>query len=127
MSDMTKEERSLQIWQVLISAAYNRQLFTYELIADLIGVGKDGKGAIALGYYLGALMQYCKEKRFPPITALVVKKGTGKPGSGLRTLSRHPDRDREKVFKYAWFKEHPVQIHELTPFFSGRRKDYAHH
>ena len=70
-------------------------------------------------------MQFCKKKKFPPITALVVKKGTGEPGSGLRTLSRHPDKDRERVFRYAWFKEHPVRSEELTPFISERRKDYA--
>jgi hypothetical protein len=32
--------RAIQIWQVLISAAHNRQVLTYGIVADLIGVGQ---------------------------------------------------------------------------------------
>ena len=35
---MRKVERALQIWQVLLCAAHNRQVLTYELLADIIGV-----------------------------------------------------------------------------------------
>lgn len=100
-------ERALQIWQVLISAAHNRQVLTYEIVADLIGVGTDGKGAIAMKFYLGILMRYCEANRLPPITALVVRKGLGRPGGGLRTLSKNPDKDRENVFAFEWFKRGP--------------------
>lgn len=74
-ADIQRLERALQIWQVLIAAAYNRQILTYQIVADLIGVGSDGKGAIALRIYLGILMKYCDSRGLPPITALVVKKG----------------------------------------------------
>jgi hypothetical protein len=113
---MTKVERALQVWQVLIAAAYNRQILTYSIVADLIGVGQEGRGAIAIRPYLGPLMRYCEARSLPPVTALIVEKATGKPGSGLRTLSSNPDRDRENVFAHKWFKEKPLSIGDLEPF-----------
>jgi hypothetical protein len=113
---MTHVERAMQVWQVLISAAHNRQVLTYEIVADSIGLGQHGKGAIALSTYLGTLMRYCDAHRLPPITALVVKKGIGIPGKGLRTLSPHPDKDREDVFRYDWFKKAPLTLLDLRPF-----------
>lgn len=113
---MTHIERAIQVWQVLISAAHNRQVLTYEIVADLIGLGQHGKGAIALSTYLGTLMRFCDVHRLPPITALVVRKGVGKPGKGLKTLSQHPDKDRENVFRYEWFKRSPLTFTDLKPF-----------
>ena len=110
----------MQIWQVLASAAHNRQLLTYEIVADSIGLGQHGKGAIAVKTYLGTLMRYCEAHRLPPITALVVKKGIGTPGTGLRTLSSNPDKDRENVFRYEWFKRPPLSHTDLEPFAKGR-------
>ena len=111
---MTRVERALQIWQILISAAHNRQVLTYEIVADLIGIGK--KGAIGIRSYLGVLMRYCKANGLPPITALVVQKGVGRPGSGLETLSKYPDKDRERVFAQAWFERLPLRTEDLEPF-----------
>jgi hypothetical protein len=115
-ADLQRLVRAVQIWQVLISAAYHRQVLTYEIVSDLIGVGTDGSGAIALSLYLGILMKYCSAKGLPPITALVVKKNAGAPGRGLKTLSKHPDRDREQVFAYKWFQRDPISIEQLRPF-----------
>jgi hypothetical protein len=105
---MDKYDRALQIWQVLISAAHNRQILTYEIVAELIGLGR--QGAIAIGpAYLGILKSYCIANRLPPITALIVKKKGGKPGAGLSdALTKHPDEDREKVFTRQWFKMKPL-------------------
>ncbi len=36
---MTRSERALQIWQVLIGLASNRQTITYESLAKLIDIG----------------------------------------------------------------------------------------
>jgi hypothetical protein len=116
---MTKLQRALQVWQVLISAAHNRQVLTYKIISALIGVGMHGSGAIAMGPYLAVLMRYCKSHKLPPITALVVQKGSGRPGSGLTTLSNYPDRDREMVFAYDWFKLKPLEAVDLKPFLGN--------
>jgi len=54
---MDKTERALQIWQALVSAAHNRPVLTYALVANLIGVGQQGRGAIAIRPFLGVLMR----------------------------------------------------------------------
>jgi alkylated DNA nucleotide flippase Atl1 len=100
---MTRIERALQVWQVLTCAAHNRQVLTYELVAERIGLGG---GARALAQILGIVMRYCEENKLPPLTVLVVKKGTGKPGTGLTTIEE-VNRDRESVFGFGW--------HRLTP------------
>src|ERR1051325_2889042 len=124
-ADIQRLERALQIWQVLIAAAYNRQILTYQIVADLIGVGSDGKGAIALRIYLGILMKYCDSRGLPPITALVVKKGGGRPGHGLKTLGKDPDRDREAVFAHKWFQHRPLTPSDIRGFDKHQKHSQA--
>src|SRR5690349_16166324 len=98
---MRRAQRAAQIWQLLVGAAQHRQVLTYEIVADLIGMGPDGKGAGTLAQTLGLIMEYCHAKGLPPLTVLVVNKISGQPGSGLRTI-KEIHSDREKVFAYKW-------------------------
>ncbi len=109
---MTRAERAAQIWQILVAAAHHRQVLTYEIVADLIGMGPAGKGAGTLAQSLGLIMRYCKANELPPLTVLVVNKQTGQPGSGLVTIQELHS-DREKVFAYKWLRRRPPQTHEL--------------
>jgi alkylated DNA nucleotide flippase Atl1 len=104
---MTRPERALQVWQVLVGAADNRQLLTYEILAKLIGMG-----AGTMAQTLGIIMRYCDERDLPPLTAIVVKKSSGVPGTGLTTL-REINRDREKVYSYPWYRQTPPQLTEF--------------
>jgi uncharacterized protein involved in copper resistance len=101
---MKRSERAMQIWQILISAAHNRQVLTYKIVGELTGMGSGTQVQT-----LGIIMRYCKSKRLPPLTSLVVNKATGKPGEGLTTVVKL-DRDREMVFGYNWFARQPVTI-----------------
>lgn len=98
---MNTQERALQLWQVLISAAHNRQVLTYEIVAKRIGLVSRG-----LGPHLGHIMRYCENNDLPPLTVLIVKKGRGLPGAGLTTVA-NPDEDRERVFAQNWFGMKP--------------------
>lgn len=109
---MTRPERALQIWQVLISLANNRQTITYEKLSDLIGMGNV---AVSLTQPLELLMNYCKGNGLPPLTILVVQKHSGQPGQGLTTIEEL-NVDREKVFNYEWYKLKPLQLDELEKF-----------
>jgi alkylated DNA nucleotide flippase Atl1 len=112
---MTKSERAQQVWQVLVSAAHNRQVFTYGILANLIGMGPG-----TLARPLGCVMKYCEQQGLPPLTVLVVGKKTGTPGSGLETVDpRHKDEQREKVFQYKWFIRLPPSAEHLEAAGDG--------
>ena len=99
---MTSKQRALQIWQLLIGAARNRQTLTYTMVADAIGMG-----AGTLSQHLGLVMRYCERHRLPPLTVLVVNQESGQPGEGLTTLEEL-NRDRERVFSEPWFRMPPL-------------------
>jgi len=106
---MNWPERAMQIYQVLLGLAYNRQTITYASLAKLIGMG-----AGTLAQPLGYIMRYCKANKLPPLTALVVQTKSGKPGEGLTTVKQSQlDKDREDVYNHNWFISEPVQISDL--------------
>ena len=112
---MTKVERAAETWPVLVAAAHNRQVLTYEVLADTIGMGPPGKGAGTLAHPLGVIMRYCEANALPPLTVLVVNKTTGRPGKGLKTI-KELHTDRERVFKHRWYEALPPQIAELKQY-----------
>ncbi len=104
---MTRPERALQIWQVLVGAAHNRQILTYEILARLIGMG-----AGTLSQTLDIIMHYCQQRKLPPLTAIVVRKDTGLPGTGL-TTPRELNREREAVYTHLWYRQVPPQLEDF--------------
>ncbi len=107
---MTRTERALQVWQVLIGAAHQQQTLTYGQLANRIGLA----GAGVLAQFLGVVMKYCAANGLPPLTCLVVNQTTGIPGSGLTTLQDLP-RDREAVYRHAWYAMRPLRTNDLEP------------
>lgn len=95
----TDASRAIQIWQILISKAHNRQTITYGNLAGLLGYSR----ADLMAYKLGHIMYFCKENNLPPLTVLVVNKETGKPGDGFTENVDDFDVERENVFKYDWY------------------------
>jgi len=105
---MTRSERAMQVWQILVAAAHNRQTLTYGHLARYLEF--DGAGVFA--QILDLIMKYCRAKGLPPLTCLVVNNETGVPGSGLTTVENLP-RDREAVYNTNWFGLTPVQISDF--------------
>ena len=89
---------ALQIWQILIAKAENRQTMTYGALAHALGFG----GAQVMGTFLDPVMCYCRDNKLPPLTILVVNSETGEPGSGLTGINQM-NIQREFVFKYNWY------------------------
>ena len=102
---MSRSQRAMQVWQILVGAAHNRQSLTYGQVADYL----EFEGAGVLAQILGQIMKYCDAKGLPPLTCLVVNQETGIPGAGLSTVADLP-RDREAVFKTNWYALMPVQV-----------------
>lgn len=107
MPSMTTYERAIQIYEVLIAAAHNRQTVTYKMLSDLVGLPPQG-----LGRHLDHLQSYCARHGLPPLTVLVVRTSIGEPGPGL-TESANKDADRERVYARNWFGEKPLTVEVL--------------
>ena len=93
-----REVRAQQIYQILISAAHNRQIISYKLLAKLVGFGGPG----VFGDMLGCIAYWCDERKLPPLTALVVNEKTGLSGKKIPIKKAHTY--REKVYAFEWFK-----------------------
>lgn len=102
---MTRSERAMQVWQILLGVAHNRQTITYGQVADHLEF--DGAGVLA--QILDRIMNYCGLKGLPPLTCVVVNQTTGLPGTGLSTIGNLP-RDREDVYNHNWYAMYPAQI-----------------
>ena len=101
---MTRFQRALQIWSLLVCAARDRRTYTYGELASALGMA----GAGVMGQLLGPIMYYCRSQQLPPLTILVVNQDTGLPGSGLTTL-QNVNLDRERVFAHDWFQMEPPE------------------
>jgi hypothetical protein len=81
---MTAYERAAQIWSVLALAARNRQVLTYSIVGNLIGVPARG-----LGHLLEPIQSYCLLNRLPPLTILVVSEEDGMPWQRVHCRAKH--------------------------------------
>jgi hypothetical protein len=106
--DPNQPKRALQIWQILIGKAHNRQTMTYGELSNLIGFKRSG----TLGGFLAPVMFYCQDSGLPPLSCLVVNQDTGLPGEGL-TSPTDLHAEREKVFRFEWYKLVPPSIDDF--------------
>lgn len=76
---MTRAQRALQAWTLLVCAVRDRRVYTYNEVRKVLGLG----GAGVVGGLLDSVMRYCERWGLPPLTVLVVNEKTGLPGVGL--------------------------------------------
>ena len=114
-SNPTVESRAIQIWQILVGLAYNRQTLTYEKLSRLLGF----KGSGTMGQFLNPIMNYCKLNELPALTVLVVEKYLGVPGEGLITV-KDVDSEREQVYDYDWFNVYPPDETEFAQALTAK-------
>jgi hypothetical protein len=94
---MTRNERAVQVWSLLVFAARTQQLLSYSLVARLTGIDTRG-----LGKTLGPIQAYCKRHNLPPLTSIVVKEDTGLPGTGF---TESAEGAQARVFVFDWLKD----------------------
>ncbi|RRN01677.1 hypothetical protein EIM44_09140 [Bibersteinia trehalosi] len=105
----TRTARALQAWQILVSAAMNRQTHTYKSLSNLM-FGHDATGV--LGSTLGHIASFCNANDLPPLTAIVVNSKTGLPGDEI-PVSGDLNAIREKVYSFDWYDVYPPSEDEL--------------
>lgn len=102
-----REARAQQIYQILLSAAHNRQIISYKILAKIVGFGGSG----VFGDMLGCIAYWCEQHKLPPLTSLVVNEKTGLSGDGIPIKKAHTY--REKVYAFKWFEVVPPTQEEL--------------
>jgi hypothetical protein len=108
---MKLSERAWQAWPILAYAAGNRQIITYESLGKLTGMHAAGLGSV-----LEHIQSYCLLKSLPPLTAIVVNKGTGLPSEGFIAATNVP-RAFMNVFEHDWLSTEcpsPDQMADAT-------------
>jgi hypothetical protein len=95
---MRRSERAWQAWPVLALAARNRQILTYEILGRLTGMHAAGLGPV-----LEHIPSYCLLNALPPLTAIVMNKGTGLPSPGFVATDDVP-RAFLAVFEHDWLR-----------------------
>ena len=105
---MTRAERAVQVWQVLVSAAFYRQTLTYTIVADRIGAD-----ASEVATALGTITRYCSLKQLPPLSVVVVRSDAGTPAEDL-TWTTDVDFAREAVYEMEWLKLKPPSANDFA-------------
>ena len=106
--------RAIQVWQILVAKAMNRQTITYEQLSTLM-YGKSAAGV--LGNILGHVANYCNDNDLPPLTVIVVNSVTGLPGELIPVQSFELNAKREAVYNCDWYDIYPPSEHELNSAF----------
>jgi hypothetical protein len=105
--------RALQIYQVLIGLAWNRQTVTYGSLSREQMEGFGGGGI--LNRPLERIMRWCEANHLEPLTVLVVGDDTGVPGHGLTTVANNDwPAAQQRVFKFNWYSIMPPTLEELN-------------
>lgn len=107
-------DRAVQAWQILVSAAMNRQTLTYELLSIKM---YQKKAAGVLDRILGHIAFYCIDNELSPLTSIVVGKGRGTPGDDIPIEQSNMDEQRESVYEEDWFNIYPPTANELHESF----------
>jgi hypothetical protein len=93
--------RALQVWQILVSKAMNRQTITYQALSKMV-YRKEAAGVFA--DVLGHVACFCRSEKLPHLTTIVVGKWTGRP---QWELEFDVDVERERVYRTDWFDIYP--------------------
>jgi hypothetical protein len=108
---MKLSERAWQSWSLLAFAAGHRQTITYEMLGKLTGMHAAGLGSV-----LEQIQSYCLVNNLPPLSALVVNKGTGLPSPGFVATTNVPKAFMD-IFDHDWLETPcptPDQLAEAT-------------
>ena len=93
---MSRLDQTACIWPLLVFAAENRKVLTYDLLGRLIGAP-----ATDLGRFLEPIQSHCILKGLPPLTSIVVDARTGVPGEGFIAADNLPQAQAE-TFLFDW-------------------------
>src|ERR1039458_9781762 len=96
MPIMTDKQRALQYWSILVFAAREQKLVSYEMLSQMTGMAHEA------GRELGYIYYYCRRKGLPLLNLLAINKETGRPGQGCPADLTDLPAQQARVFVYDW-------------------------
>ena len=96
--------RLVRTYLILIGKATRRETATYREIAEANAVAMPGVG----GLCLDPVADWCKARRFPDLTVLVVSEETGQPAEDHVSPTLY--RVREGVYRWPWTDYAPPTV-----------------
>jgi putative restriction endonuclease len=104
-SRVNQAELAARLWPHLVEKAAQRETVFYAEVAAFLRMHHR-----PVRFVLEQILNYCIETRKPLLTALVVTKATGKPGSGIKSrVPTFSEDELGEVFGWDW-------AHEPNPF-----------
>lgn len=95
--DFETEARFL--WHILIFASSKNRTLSYEEVGCEMKINQR-----QVGRPLGTIQRYCIDNGLPPLTRIVVRKGTDQPGDNYKIIETLA-KDKKNVFRKNWEKE----------------------
>jgi hypothetical protein len=106
-----RDQSAAQLWSLLAFAARAQHILSYKTIEQLTGIPKQ-----AQAWPLGSVQDYCNDRKFPPLTAIVVAEETGLPGKGFTEATGITDDKvcaaQARVFVFNWLEVGPLTAPE---------------
>jgi hypothetical protein len=112
-------KRAVQMWQILVGKAMNRQTITYECLSSLM-YPKPSAGV--LSKILGHIAFYCKDHALAQLNVIVVEKTSGKPGSKIPLEAENIEAERERVYERDWYDIVPPNEKDFAEAVSPERR-----
>jgi alkylated DNA nucleotide flippase Atl1 len=113
---MTSEERAQQFWSVLVFAAREQKVVSYEMLSQMTGMANTS------GRELGHILYYCKHNKLPLLNLLAVSKDSGKPGDGCPADLSDSPAQQARVFVYDWLKHGVPKVEEFEAARAAQEK-----
>src|SRR4051794_11043213 len=103
---MTEWQRAQQIWSVLVFAAREQKVLSYEMLAQITGMSN------MMGDELGYIHNYCKHHRpdMPWLNVLAISKKSGRPSAAFPTDLAA---EQARVFVYNWLDHGMPSVDDL--------------
>ena len=95
---MNQFELASLAWEPLVEAAAQHELLTYQDLAVPLSL----RGARPVRFALGPIQSLCLEKGLPPLTSIVINKGTRLPGPGFIAWTGDLQEAHDSVFAFDW-------------------------
>ena len=108
---MTSEQRAQQMWSVLVFAAREQKVVSYEMLSQMTGM------ANTCGRELGHILAYCQHYKLPLLNLLAVRKDSGRPDDDCGVSLTDLPAQQARAFVYDWLSH---DVRQFEKFLEAR-------